>query len=133
MNILMKKFQNKELSGLAEKSNLREDIDYGCQFITAYDDDGKLIGAVGFNLETMKYPRLEHVIISTEYQGSRLVVRLLKKMEDYIFGYLNEGCYVSYILDTDNRMKAYAEHWGMKSFQNDGKGTFYFKTPKKEQ
>lgn len=133
MKISLKKFKEGSLKEFQEIVKLEEGIDYGCFFVTAEDDNGKLIGLAGFNTRLQKYPVFEHILISPAYQKTSLVVRILKKMEDFIFNDLKQGCYLSEIKITDKRMINYAIKWGMKKFQENGESAWYFKTPQHKE
>lgn len=115
----------KELAGV---SGIKEEIDYDCDFIVAKNEQKELLGLAGINLKMEKYPQFKHIILRPEKQTSRLGIILMNKMERYLIdnGYENKE-YVSYILNTDNRMQVYAKKWGMIPYENDKEGVWFYK------
>lgn len=113
------------LEELAKDVELDESLDWRCNFIVV-KNGVKLLGAAGINFDRGQYPQFEHIIIRKEYQHTKLLIVLMKKMERYIKD-SGHNLYVSYILNTRNPMQLYAQHWGMKVYASDPSGVWFCK------
>jgi len=114
-----------ELFNLANEVNLKENIDYFCNFVVAREK-GKLIAAAGVNFTRLPVPKFEHIIIAPQYQKTRLFVIMLKKLEEYIKARGYKG-YISFILNTNNHIQNYALKWGMKPYNIKSNGIWFEK------
>jgi len=125
MDFSIETFSKGQLDELAKQTNLGEEIDYDCKFMVGRKD-GKIAGIVGINLSRLSVPQLEHTIIRPEFQKTRLVVQLLKKMENYVRETGNKG-YISFILYNNIKMINYARKWGMKTYKQKENGAWFEK------
>lgn len=114
------------LDNLAIVTGVDEGIDYGCEFLTARDDAGHLLGAAGVNFKKEQYPRFEHIIIAPKYQKGKLAARLMLKIEDWIksLGYKK---YLAFIYHETELMHRYAKKFKMIPYANRPKGIWYSK------
>ena len=122
----------KEIQKLADSLELKEDIDYACDFIGAFDTDGHLNGLVGINFEKCKYPRFEHILIDKKYQKTALTIALMFESERYIteVGYTQ---YVAFIYRTNSIMTRYAKKFGFEFYCPGNIGDWYIKTIKERK
>jgi RimJ/RimL family protein N-acetyltransferase len=117
----------KLIDKLLEASPVNERIDWGCEFLGAFNSNPQVLcGIAGVSLKKKLYPQFEHIILHPDYQGGRLLVQLLNKMERYLkeLGY---EVYVSYIKNTNNPMQVLATKFGMKPYNADDFGVWFYK------
>jgi GNAT superfamily N-acetyltransferase len=114
-----------ELSKLAEEVKLDEKIDFQCYFLSAKDDNKKLLGVAGVNLNK-DIPRFEHIIIGKPYQKTRLAVILMKAIEKFL---IDEGykIYSAYINNSKWWMQRYAEKFNFVKWEDRKNGKWYYK------
>lgn len=125
MTFSTEKFYRKELDDLAKKTNLGENIDYGCRFIVARKND-KIIGATGINFEKNELPRFEHIIVSPEYQKTKLGGILMARVERWLID-LGYKRYIAFIFYGKDSMRHYAKKWGMIEDKQGIKGSWFYK------
>lgn len=124
MNFKIEKFNIGELDSLAKETNLDENIDYQCEFIVARN--GSIAGVAGVNFIKQETPRFEHIIISPEYQktklGGILMIRTERHLKD--LGYKQ---YTAFILKTNKTMQDYAIKFGFQPYLNTINGIWFYK------
>lgn len=122
---VLKKDVIRRVGDLASDVKLNEPVDYDCTFLGARNN-GTLLGVIGVNFKRPLYPQFEHIIIREEAQKTRIPVHLLNRMERWLEdkGY---DTYVSYIKNTRNHMQMYAKKWGMRSYDNNSDGVWFYK------
>ena len=125
MTFTIEKFYYRELDKLAEKVNLDEDIDYGCRFIVAKKDD-KIVGVAGVNFLKNPIPRFEHIIISPEYQKTKLGGVLMRRTDRWLHD-LGYKQYTAFIFYGKDLMRHYANKWGMIEDRQEIKGSWFYK------
>lgn len=126
MQFTTEHFTDGELEELAKEVKLDENIDYGCDFIVAKQDN-KIIGVAGINFIKNKIPRWEHIIISKPYQKTRLTTNLLKEMEKTL---LDKGykLYSAFILNSKFYLQKYIEKFGFVLWEKRMNGNWYLKS-----
>ena len=133
MNFLIGEFKNNELDELAREVSLEENLDYQCKFLVCRKDN-KIIGVAGVNFIKSPIPRFEHIIISPEYQKTKLGGILMKRTDRWLIdlGYKQYNAFIFYGKDL---MRHYANKWGMIETTKGNKGSWFVKDliPKKER
>lgn len=120
-----------ELETIASLAGMDESIDYDCTFFAAYNGGTKIYGFAGVNLNTLRYPQFEHIVLHPQAQKSRLSMILMNSIEDYLRKH-NYKLYVCYILNTMNWMMQYAARFGFIPYYNDAQGVWFYKSLTKE-
>ena len=115
------------LDNLAIITNLDEPVDYTCDFLTARDDRGYLLGAAGVNFYKLEEPRFEHIIVSPKYQKTKLGGILMKRTERWLKD-LGYKAFVAYIYNTKTLMIKYAKKFKMKPYKFTDVGTWWYKS-----
>jgi hypothetical protein len=126
MTFAIDRINKTELSNLAQEVNLQEPLDYFCNWILARDSSGKLIAVAGVNLNRYLVPKFEHIIISPKYQKTKLLISIMKRMENYIKSLGHKG-YISFILNKNKYMQDYAQKWGMRPYDIKFNGIWFEK------
>lgn len=113
------------LEELVKKVNLDEQIDYGCEFLTARN--GSLVGVAGINFNKAEYPRFEHIIIDPKYQKGSLLGKLMFRLENHLKN-LGYHQYLSFIFKENSRMINYAKKFGFEFYKLGNKGDWFIKS-----
>ena len=114
-----------KLSELAADVKLDEKIDFKCMFLAARDENKRILGVAGFNINYV-LPKFEHIIVRSGYQKRGLAFRLMRECEKLLAksGFKEYAALIPYSNET---MQKYAFKFGFKKYDENKKGIWVFK------
>lgn len=96
-----------------------------CEYIICKNGTDKYYGAVAINLKKKLYPQFQHIILHPDASRG-LAIKLIQVMEKWLKenGY---EVYVAFVTNRRNKVQQYAQRLGMKAYDNNNSGIWFYK------